>query len=97
MHSKLVDKIIKELRGRKGFDNVWDEMDEETQAELEEKLGEIATKEVLHYVAIYSMECNKVLRSLLSKTSGFSQSKQIDAINMFLDESDLIIKEECGN
>jgi hypothetical protein len=42
---RIVQKILKELAGRAGFDSWWDEIDETTQEEITEALVEIVEVE----------------------------------------------------
>jgi hypothetical protein len=42
---KIVDRIMGDLTGRKGFDWVWDDLDEPTQDEIRESLIKIVKEE----------------------------------------------------
>jgi hypothetical protein len=43
---KIVDRVLGELSGRKGFDWWWDELDPDIQVEISEALGALVDQEL---------------------------------------------------
>jgi len=46
LSERIVERVLKDLRGRSGFDGAWDACDEDIQAEIKTDLIEIVDDEL---------------------------------------------------